>query len=109
MRLKVSEASTQKRIGSMQEAFLKPYHPQTDRRASGYHTCQKDCDTSVLSANLSTIHRGIFAQIVDVAMGVGKVTKELAIKILSTRDRYGCLCGWTSGYTGALDMAIEAL
>ena len=42
-------------------------------------------------------------------MGAGKVTKELAIKILSTRDRYGCLCGWTSGYTEALDMAIEAL
>lgn len=42
-------------------------------------------------------------------MGVGKVTKELAIKILSTRDRYGCLCGWTSGYTEALDMAVEAL
>lgn len=40
---------------------------------------------------------------------VGKVTKELAIKILSTRDRYGCLCGWTSGYTEALDMAVEAL
>ena len=37
------------------------------------------------------------------------MTKELAIKILSTRDRYGCLCGWTSGYTEALDMAIEAL
>lgn len=37
------------------------------------------------------------------------MTKEEAIKILSTRDRYGCLCGWTSGYTEALDMAIEAL
>ena len=40
---------------------------------------------------------------------MSKVTKELAIKILSTRDRYGCLCGWTSGYTEALDMAVEAL
>lgn len=37
------------------------------------------------------------------------MTKELAIKILSTRDMYGCLCGWTSGYTEALDMAVEAL
>lgn len=37
------------------------------------------------------------------------MTKKLAIKILSTRDRYGCLCGWTSGYTEALDMAVEAL
>lgn len=37
------------------------------------------------------------------------MTKELAIKILSTRDKYGVPCGYTSGYQEALDMAIEAL
>lgn len=37
------------------------------------------------------------------------MTKELAIKILSTRDKYGVPCGYTSGYEEALDMAIEAL
>ena len=37
------------------------------------------------------------------------MTKELAIQILSTRDWSGMLCGYTSGYTEALDMAIEAL
>ena len=37
------------------------------------------------------------------------LTKEEAIKILSTRDAHGVLCGYTSGVTEALDMAIEAL
>ena len=37
------------------------------------------------------------------------MTKEQAIEILSTRDFCGMLCGYTSGYTEALDMAIEAL
>lgn len=37
------------------------------------------------------------------------MTRELAIEILSTRDFCGMLCGYTSGYTEALDMAIEAL
>ena len=37
------------------------------------------------------------------------MTKEEAIQILSTRDWSGMLCGYTSGYTEALDMAIEAL
>lgn len=37
------------------------------------------------------------------------MTKEEAIEILSTRDWSGMLCGYTSGYTEALDMAIEAL
>lgn len=37
------------------------------------------------------------------------ITKEQAIQILSTRDWSGMLCGYTSGYTEALDMAIEAL
>lgn len=37
------------------------------------------------------------------------MTKEEAIKILSTRDAHGVLCGYTSGVTEALDMAIEAL
>ena len=37
------------------------------------------------------------------------MTKEEAIKILSTRDAHGVLCGYTGGYTEALDMAIEAL
>lgn len=37
------------------------------------------------------------------------MTKEEAIQILSTRDKYGVLCGYTNGYTEALDMAIEAL
>lgn len=37
------------------------------------------------------------------------MTKEQAIQILSTRDWSGMLCGYTSGYTEALDMAIEAL
>lgn len=37
------------------------------------------------------------------------ITKEEAIRILSTRDAHGVLCGYTSGVTEALDMAIEAL
>lgn len=37
------------------------------------------------------------------------MTREQAIQILSTRDWSGMLCGYTSGYTEALDMAIEAL
>lgn len=37
------------------------------------------------------------------------MTKEEAIRILSTRDKYGVPCGYTSGYQEALDMAIEAL
>ena len=37
------------------------------------------------------------------------MTKEEAIQILSTRDWSGMLCGYTSGYTEALDMAVEAL
>lgn len=37
------------------------------------------------------------------------MTREEAIQILSTRDWSGMLCGYTGGYTEALDMAIEAL
>mgnify|MGYP006864409402 CR=1 FL=1 len=37
------------------------------------------------------------------------MTRELAIEMLSTRDFCGMLCGYTSGYTEALDMAVEAL
>lgn len=37
------------------------------------------------------------------------MTNEEAIRILSTRDAHGVLCGYTSGVTEALDMAIEAL
>ena len=37
------------------------------------------------------------------------ITREEAIQILSTRDAHGVLCGYTSGVTEALDMAIEAL
>ena len=37
------------------------------------------------------------------------MTKDEAIQILSTRDAHGILCGYTSGVTEALDMAIEAL
>lgn len=37
------------------------------------------------------------------------MTRKKAIQILSTRDWSGMLCGYTSGYTEALDMAIEAL
>ena len=37
------------------------------------------------------------------------MTKEKAIQILSTRDAHGVLCGYTSGVTEALDMAIDAL
>ena len=37
------------------------------------------------------------------------MTREQAIQILSTRDWSGMLCGYTSGYTEALDMAVEAL
>lgn len=37
------------------------------------------------------------------------MTKEEAIQIISTRDAHGVLCGYTSGVTEALDMAIEAL
>lgn len=35
--------------------------------------------------------------------------RKEAIQILSTRDAHGVLCGYTSGVTEALDMAIEAL
>lgn len=38
-----------------------------------------------------------------------RITREEAIRILSTRDAHGVLCGYTSGVTEALDMAIEAL
>lgn len=38
-----------------------------------------------------------------------RITKEEAIQILSTRDAHGVLCGYTSGVTEALDMAVEAL
>ena len=37
------------------------------------------------------------------------MTREEVIKILSTRDAHGVLCGYTSGVTEALEMAIEAL
>lgn len=37
------------------------------------------------------------------------MAREEAIQILSTRDWSGMLCGHTSGYTEALDMAIQAL
>ena len=37
------------------------------------------------------------------------LTREKAIQILSTRDAHGVLCGYTSGVTEAIDMAIEAL
>ena len=37
------------------------------------------------------------------------MTREEAIQILSTRDWSGMLCGYTSGYIEALDMAVEAL
>lgn len=37
------------------------------------------------------------------------MTRKKAIQILSTRDAHGVLCGYTSGVTEALDMAIEAL
>ena len=37
------------------------------------------------------------------------MTRDEAIQILSTRDAHGVLCGYTSGVTEALDMAIEAL
>ena len=37
------------------------------------------------------------------------MTRDKAIQILSTRDWSGMLCGYTSGYAEALDMAIEAL
>ena len=37
------------------------------------------------------------------------MTREEAIQILSTRDAHGVMCGYTGGYTEALDMAIEAL
>lgn len=37
------------------------------------------------------------------------MTRKEAIQILSTRDAHGVLCGYTSGVTKALDMAIEAL
>lgn len=35
--------------------------------------------------------------------------RKEAIQILSTRDAHGVMCGYTSGVTEALDMAIEAL
>ena len=37
------------------------------------------------------------------------LTNKEAIQILSTRDAHGVLCGYTSGVTEALDMAIDAL
>ena len=37
------------------------------------------------------------------------MTRKEAIQILSTRDAHGVMCGYTSGVTEALDMAIEAL
>jgi hypothetical protein len=37
------------------------------------------------------------------------MTRGEAIQILSTRDWSGMLCGYTSGYVEALDMAIKAL
>ena len=37
------------------------------------------------------------------------MTKEQAIQILSTRDAHGVICGYTSGVTEALNMAIQAL
>lgn len=37
------------------------------------------------------------------------MNKEEAIQILSTRDAHGVLCGYTSGVTEALDIAIESL
>ena len=37
------------------------------------------------------------------------MTRQEAIQILSTRNAHGVLCGYTSGVTEALDMAIEAL
>ena len=37
------------------------------------------------------------------------MTREEAIQILSTRDAHGVLCGYTSGVTEALDMAIASL
>lgn len=41
--------------------------------------------------------------------GGAAMTREEAIKILSNRDTHGMPCGYTGGYTEALDMAIEAL
>lgn len=40
---------------------------------------------------------------------MSNITREEAIQILSTRDTHDVLCGYTSGVTEALDMAIEAL
>lgn len=37
------------------------------------------------------------------------MAREEAIQMLSTRNWSGMLCGYTSGYPEALDMAIEAL
>ena len=37
------------------------------------------------------------------------MTKEEALQILSTRDAHGVMCGYTSGVTEALDIAVEAL
>lgn len=37
------------------------------------------------------------------------MTNKEAIQMLSTRDKYGVPCGYTSGYQEALDMAIDAL
>ena len=37
------------------------------------------------------------------------LTNKEAIQILSTRDKYGVPCGYTSGYQEALDMAVDAL
>ena len=37
------------------------------------------------------------------------MTKEEAIQILSTRDAHGVLCGYTSGVTEALDIAVKSL
>lgn len=37
------------------------------------------------------------------------MTKEEAMQILSTRDAHGVMCGYTGGYTEALDIALESL
>ena len=37
------------------------------------------------------------------------MTREEAIQILSTRDAHGVMCGYTGGYTEALDIALESL
>lgn len=37
------------------------------------------------------------------------MTKEEAMQILSTRDAHGVMCGYTGGYTEAIEIAIESL